>query len=64
MPETSAIELPMRMPRPLADEVERVRKSDPEALARLVAYGLTRRMIFDHLVARDGELDGAGELRY
>ena len=54
----------MRLPRPLADEVERVRESDPEALARLVAYGMTRRMIFDHLVARDGELSGAMELRY
>lgn len=54
MPETNAIELRVRLPRPLAEEVERVKESDPEALSRIVAYGVTRRMIFDHLVARGG----------
>ena len=54
MTETSAIELRVRLPRPLAKAVERAKESDPEALNRIVAYGVTRRMIFDHLVARGG----------
>ena len=54
MTETSAIDLRVRLPRPLAEEVERVKESDPEALNRIVAYGVTRRMIFDHLVERGG----------
>lgn len=57
MTETNAIELRVRLPRPLAEEVERVKESDPEALSRIVAYGVTRRMIFDHLVARGGAVD-------
>ncbi|MGK7311329.1 MAG: hypothetical protein ACN0LA_03745 [Candidatus Longimicrobiales bacterium M2_2A_002] len=58
MTETSAIELRVRLPRPLAKAVERAQESDPEALNRIVAYGVTRRLIFDHLVARGG----AGEM--
>lgn len=64
MPETCALELHVRLPRPLADEVERVRKSDPEALSRIVAYGVTRRVIFDHLVARGGVQGPVPALRY
>lgn len=64
MPETSAVELRVRLPRPLADEVERVRESDPEALTRIVAYGVTRRAIFDHLVARGGILNPAADAGY
>lgn len=57
MPDTSAVDLRVHLPQGLADEVERVRESDPEALTRIVAYGVTRRLIFDHLVARY-EVDG------
>lgn len=64
MTETSAIELRVRLPRPLAEEVERVRESDPEALNRIVAYGVTRRLIFDHLVAREGSLKLSEERGY
>lgn len=64
MPESRAIEVPVRLPQPLAEEVERARKSDPEALSRIVAYGVTRRAIFDHLVARGGVLKSASELGY
>ncbi len=53
MTETCAIDLRLRLPQPLADEVERVKESDPEVLSRIVAYGVTRRAIFDHLVARE-----------
>ena len=64
MTETNAIDLRVRLPRPLAEEVERVKESDPEALDRIVAYGLTRRMIFDHLVARGGAEESTEERGY
>lgn len=64
MPETCAIDLHIRLPQPVADEVERVRERDPEALSRILAYGVTRRAIFDHLVARGGVGDGEVERRY
>ena len=57
MTETSAIELRVRLPRPLAEAVEQVKESDPEALNRIVAYGVTRRMIFEHLVERGGAVE-------
>lgn len=58
MSDTCAIELSVRLPRPLADEVERVKEKDPEMLSRILAYGMTRRAIFDHLVARGGGVEG------
>lgn len=64
MPESSAAELYVRLPEALADEAERVRETDPEALSRIVAYGLTRRAIFDHLVERGGILDPERKRRY
>lgn len=64
MPETSAVELHVRLPKSLAKEVERVREDDPEAMSRIVAYGVTRRAIFDHLVARGGVLERGVERRY
>lgn len=64
MPESSAAELHIRLPQPLAEEVERMRQSDPEALARIIAYGVTRRVIFDYLVSRDDGIEDGGELRY
>jgi len=57
MTETCAIDLCVRLPRPLADEVERIQEQDPEVLSRIVAYGMTRRAIFDRLVARGGLVD-------
>lgn len=64
MPETSAVQLRVRLPQPLVAEVERVRESDPDALSRILAYGLTRRAIFDHLVARGGMVEPSPEPRY
>ncbi len=59
MPESSAVDFRVHLPQRLADDVERVRDGDPEALTRIVAYGVTRRLIFDHLVAR-GAIEGSG----
>ncbi len=64
MTDTCAIDLRVRLPRPLADEAERVKESDPDVLSRILAYGLTRRFIFDHLVAREALRGGASEIRY
>lgn len=64
MTDTCAIELHVRLPQALAHEAERVKEHDPEVLNRIVAYGLTRRAIFDHLVARGGRVDAAPEVRY
>ncbi|HSH45662.1 MAG TPA: hypothetical protein VK966_07385 [Longimicrobiales bacterium] len=57
MSETCAIDLRLRLPRSLADEVERVKERDPEVLSRILAYGVTRRAIFDHLVSRTAGLE-------
>ena len=59
MPETRAIDLRVRLPDSLAAEVERVKEKDPEVLSRILAYGVTRRAIFDHLMARGGTEDAA-----
>lgn len=64
MTDTCAVELSVRLPQPLADEVERVKESDPEVLSRIVAYGVTRRAIFDHLVMREGGPSAVGRGRY
>jgi hypothetical protein len=60
MAETCAVELQVRLPQSLADEVERVKEADPDALSRIVAYGVTRRAIFDHLWLQEsaGGFDG------
>jgi hypothetical protein len=47
--ETCAVELRIRLPEPLAAEVEEVQRQDPEMLSRLLAYAMARRTIFDHL---------------
>jgi hypothetical protein len=64
MTETCAVELQVRLPQSLADEVERVKESDPEVLSRIVAYGLTRRAIFDHLMVREPGLRSEGPRPY
>lgn len=49
--ETCAVNLSIELPRALAAEVEDVQKRDPEALRRILAYGLTRRAIYHGLSA-------------
>ena len=64
MTDTRAIELRVRLPQSLADECERMKERDPEVLRRILAYGVTRRAIFDHLVARGGGVEPAPNARY
>ena len=60
--ETCAVELTVRLPRAVAEEVEAVKERDPEVLSRILLYGLTRRAIFEHL-SRTGGGSGAEEER-
>ncbi len=47
--EKCAVDLRVRLPRALADEAEEVQRRDPEALSRILVYGLTRRTIYRRL---------------
>ena len=50
--DTCAVELKVRLPKPVADEVEEVQRRDPEMLSRMLFYAMTRRTIFDQLSRR------------
>jgi hypothetical protein len=50
--ESCAVELRVRLPKPVADEVEKVQRSDPEMLSRMLTYAVARKSIFDHLSTR------------
>lgn len=52
--DTCSVQLKVRLPREVAEQVEEVQRTDPEFLSRVVLYGLTRRSIFRHL--REGGL--------
>ncbi|MGH7482817.1 MAG: hypothetical protein ACRELV_11730 [Longimicrobiales bacterium] len=49
--ENCPVELRVRLPRALADEVEEVQRREPEALRWILQYGLTRRTIYRRLAA-------------
>lgn len=59
--ETCAVELKVRLPQPVAAEVEEVQRRDPEMLSRLMVYAMARRRIYEHLAARDAVDERAGE---
>ena len=50
--ETCAVDLRVRLPKPVAAEVEEVQRKDPEMISRILFYAVTRRTIFDHLAAQ------------
>lgn len=49
MEDSRPVHLVLSLPAHLADEVERVSETDPEYLQRVLAYGMVRRAVFDHL---------------
>lgn len=49
--DTCAVNLSVELPRAVALEIEEVQKRDPEALSRMLMYGLTRRAIYRGLTA-------------
>lgn len=50
--ETCAVELRVQLPKSVAVEVEKVQRTDPEMLSRILFYAMTRRTIYDTLVSR------------
>jgi hypothetical protein len=49
--ETCAVDLRVKLPVPVAAELEQVQREDPEMLSRMLVYAMTRRTIFNHLAA-------------
>lgn len=49
MPESRSVNLVVRLPIDLADEVEHICKTDPEFIEKVLAYGLVRRAVFTRL---------------
>ena len=43
----------MELPTELADEILRIQEEDPDLLARMFQYALTRRMVYQHLKSED-----------
>jgi hypothetical protein len=54
--DTCAVELRLELPKGAAAELEEAQRKDPEGLSRILLYALTRRVVFDHLMARTGDL--------
>jgi hypothetical protein len=50
--DTRPVELVVDLPEELADDVEEVRKNDPEFLGRAIQYALARRIVFQELSAQ------------
>ncbi len=57
--ETRSVQLTVQLPRDIATQAEEVQQADPEFLARVILYGLTRRAIYNNL--RDGSSNGTGD---
>lgn len=53
--DTRPVELVVDLPAELADDVEEVRKSDPDFLRRAIQYALARRIVFHELSAQQLE---------
>ena len=47
--ETCSVQLKVRLPRDIAEQVKEAQETDPEFLSRVVLYGMTRRSIYRHL---------------
>ena len=50
--DTCAVDLRVHLPKSVAVEVEQVQRNDPEMLSRILFYAMTRRTIYDTLVAK------------
>lgn len=57
MSDSRPVELVLRLPNDIADNVEEVRERDPEYLSRVIRYGLARRAIYREL--QRGDLESA-----
>ena len=59
--ETVSIDLKVQLPRDIAEQALEVHRNDPDFLARVILYGLTRRSIYRHL--RERSAAGADRLQ-
>ncbi len=58
--DTCPVQIQVELPTELAEKVERIQKSDPEFMSKIILYGLTRRTLYHHLrdsgeVAENGQ---------
>lgn len=53
--ETVSIDLKVQLPRDIAKQALGVHHTDPDFLARVILYGLTRRSIYRHLRERSAD---------
>ncbi len=53
--EKRRVTITIALPPDVADEAEKVQKSDPEFLSRVVLYGLTRRTLYRQIRDRKQE---------
>lgn len=51
--DTCSVELRVNLPRGVAEEVQKVQRTDPDMLSRILFYAVTRRTIYDTLAARE-----------
>jgi hypothetical protein len=58
MRDTRPVELVVNLPEGVAEEVEEVRRTDPEFLSEVIVYGLCRRTIFEELQRTRGDRSG------
>jgi hypothetical protein len=59
MQELTTLELCVPLPRAVADEVECIRRQDPDLLARMLQYGVTQRLVLERLMDESERLVGA-----
>jgi hypothetical protein len=55
-PSSPPVEVVIDVPVDLVEDVEDVRKSDPDFLGRVIRYALARRIIFEELAGRSPAL--------
>lgn len=51
--ETCAVDLRVRLPKPLAAEIEEVQRNDPDKLSQMVLYAMTCRQVFEVLASQE-----------
>lgn len=61
--ETRPVNLQLRLPQDIVEQLEEIQRTDPEFMSRLVLYGLTRRSIFHELRDRPASSDSISETR-
>jgi hypothetical protein len=61
--DTRPVNLKLRLPQDIAEQLEEIQRTDPEFMSRLVLYGLTRRSIYHELRDRPSTSESSSESR-